>query len=43
MNNYETAAATVIGSAHDVILGTKEEIQRDSAQDPFLTVQDDDE
>lgn len=42
-NDYETAAATIMGSAHDVILGTKEDVQRDSPQDPFLVVMDDDE
>lgn len=42
-NDYETATLTVIGSAHDVILGTKEEFPRDSDSDPFLNVMDDDE
>jgi hypothetical protein len=42
-NEYETAAVTVIGSAHEVILGTKEDIRRDSVDDPFLNVMDDDE
>lgn len=42
-NDYETAAVTVIGSAHEVILGTKEDIRRDSDTDPFLNVMDDDE
>jgi len=42
-NEYETAAVMVIGSAHDVILGTKEDIRRDSDTDPWLNVMDDDE
>ena len=42
-NDYETAAVTVIGSAHEVILGSKTEIPRDSDVDPFLDVMDDDE
>lgn len=42
-NEYESAAMTEIGSAHDVILGSKEDIRRDSPDDPFLNVMDDDE
>ena len=42
-NDYENATVTVIGSAHDVILGTKQQIPRDSDTDPFLNVMDDDE
>lgn len=42
-NEYETATVVAIGSAHDVILGTKEDIPRDSDQDQFLNVMDDDE
>ena len=42
-NDYENAAVTVIGSASEVILGSKEEIPRDSDTEPFLGVMDDDE
>lgn len=42
-NEYESASVAVIGSAHDVILGTKEDIPRDSDLDQFLNVMDDDE
>jgi hypothetical protein len=42
-NEYESAAVTVIGNAQEVILGTKEDIRRDSPEDPFLNIMDDDE
>ena len=42
-NDYETATVIVVGNAHDVILGAKVEAPRDSSEDPFLFVMDDDE
>jgi len=42
-NDYENATVTVIGNAHDVILGAKIEAPRDSSEDPFLFFMDDDE
>jgi len=42
-NDYEAGTVTVIGTAHDVILGPKVDVQRDSSDDPFLFVMDDDE
>lgn len=42
-NDYESAALILVGSAHDVILGSKEPVAFDSEADPFFLVMDDDE
>lgn len=42
-NEYESAMLIVIGNAHDVILGAKEPVGKDSPDEPFLLVMDDDE